>query len=99
LGNNRPDFTNQRREKRGVMKKYYYYSIIGLRATGETFMKIVCVKTLYSAFKNSNDYICKALEHVVNKYNIGVTNINVLYSANEKLKNMPNTDYIDAAAE
>lgn len=77
-------------------ERYYYYSIIGLCATGETFMKIVCVETPYSAFRNSNTYIAKVVDYIVERYNIGITNINVLYSTDTKLKNMPNIEYIGA---
>ena len=80
-----------------IMKneKYYYYSVIGLKATSETFMKIVCVESTYSAFRNSNTYIGKVVDYIVEKYNVGITNINVLYSTDAKLRNMPNIDYID----
>lgn len=77
-------------------EKYYYYSIIGQRTTGKTFMKIVCVETTYSAFRNSNTYIAKVVDYISERYNIGITNINVLYSTDTKLKNMPNIEYIGA---
>ena len=77
------------------MKKYYYYSVIGLRTTGETFMKIVCVETIYSAFRNSNTHIAIVVDYIAETYNIGITNINVLYSTDTKLNNMPNVDYLD----
>ena len=75
-------------------KKYYYYSIIGLTSTRESFMKIVCVETEHHFAKGSNDYIIAALNHVINRYNVSVTSIGVLYSADKPFANMPNVDNI-----
>ena len=60
------------------MSKFYYYSFIGVNATGETFMKIVCVETANNKINGSNEYITKAVNYILSKYNIAITNINCL---------------------
>lgn len=76
------------------MSKFYYYSFIGLSATGETFMKIVCVETANNKINGSNEYITKSVNYILSRYNVAITNISVLFSTNTKYNNMPNVDYI-----